>query len=224
MDAQCKRDQEICGVLSDGLTIVPRGFECINTRSHKESCKYAAVYPSYSTLICSLGGGCVLPIFAKQKRGQDCTSIVGALDVSCIDSTCVVHTCNDDFVVSDDESTCLPVLTLEGRDTTVAGNAPGHVGNLASSVKATSTFATKAIRRKATSTSTLSLGPADKVFKLDPKILMSLVTADDPFAVLAKAYTAVHGNSKRGTNPIPIVPSIAYASTGMEGLDLVDSL
>ena len=44
MDAQCKNGQEVCGVLSDGLTIVPRGFECIDTRSHKESCECVAVY------------------------------------------------------------------------------------------------------------------------------------------------------------------------------------
>ena len=43
MDAQCKYGQEVCGVLSDGLTIVPRGFECIDTRSLKESCEYVAV-------------------------------------------------------------------------------------------------------------------------------------------------------------------------------------
>ena len=44
MDAQCKYGQEVCGILSDGLTIVPRGFECIDTRSSRESCEYVAVY------------------------------------------------------------------------------------------------------------------------------------------------------------------------------------
>lgn len=43
MDAQCKYGQEVCGVVADGLTIVPRGFECIDTRSHKESCKHSVV-------------------------------------------------------------------------------------------------------------------------------------------------------------------------------------
>jgi hypothetical protein len=171
------------------------------------------------------GGGCVLPVFAKQKRGQDCTAIINALDVSCINSICVVHACRDGFVVSDDESTCLPVLILEGRDTTaadtVAGNVSVDVDGLAPSVGTASTFATKVVpRQTTTSASTLSLGAADTVLDLDPKALVSLLAAADPFAVLTEAYSRAH--SKRETNPIPITPSTSYAATGIEGLVLVD--
>jgi hypothetical protein len=174
--------------------------------------------------ICPPGGGCVLPVFAKQKRGTDCTGITGVLDVSCIASTCVVHTCKDGFVVTDDESTCLPVLALQGRDTTTAdGNVSSYVGDLVSSVNLASTFDTKVVSRKATSTSTLSLGTADTALKLSPETLASLVAADDPFAVLAKAYTAVHAPSKRESSPTPIISSTIHPVIGIEGLVLVDS-
>jgi len=178
--------------------------------------------------IYSPGGGCVLPIFAKQTRGKDCTGIIGALDVSCIDSICVVHTCKDGFVVSDDESTCLPVLTLESRDTATGGTTTGgvsvHVGDLASSVKATSTFPKSVIPRGALSTSTLSLAAVDTALELDSKTLATIIAADNPFTVLLEAYTAAHANSKRDVNPPPIIPSTVYPATEMGGLVLVDSL
>lgn len=177
-----------------------------------------------ATDIWSPGGGCVLPILAKQKRGKDCTGIIGALDVSCIDSTCVVHTCKDGFVVSDDESTCLPVLTLESRDTTAADTVAGNVSGLAPSVKAASTLAAEVVPREATSTSSLSLGAVNTVFDLDLKTLTTLVAAEDPLAVLVNAYNAAHPHSKREANLTPIAPSAAYSATGMEGLVLVDSL
>ena len=47
MGAQCKYGQEVCGVLKDGLTIDPHGFECIDTRSHKESCEFATLYSGW---------------------------------------------------------------------------------------------------------------------------------------------------------------------------------
>lgn len=178
--------------------------------------------------ICSPGGGCVLPVFAKQKRGKDCTSIFGALDVSCIDSTCVVHACKDGFVVSDDESTCLPGLTLESRDTAaaddIAGNTFFYASDLASSVKAVSTSATQVVPRGATSTSILSLGPADTVINLDHENLGAILGAKDPFTVLVDAYTAAREHSKRETDPPPIIPSTVYPATGMGGLVLVESL
>lgn len=178
--------------------------------------------------VCSPGGGCVLPIFAKQKRGKDCTNIIGVLDVSCIDSTCVVHACKDGFVVSHDESTCLPAFTRESGDTTAAdtiyGNTSVYASDLAPSVKAASTFATQVAPRDSTSTSTLSLGPADTTLTLNYKDLAAVLDAKDPFTVLAAAYTAAHAHSKRETVSTPIIPSTVYPATGMEGLVLVDSL
>lgn len=181
---------------------------------------------SLSTLlnsdICYSGGGCVLPIFAKQTRGNDCTSIIGALDVSCIDSTCVVHTCKDGFVVSDDETTCLPVLTIESRDTT-AGDMSVH-GGLASSGKATPTFPNSVVAREDLSTSRLSLGVVDTALDLNRATLATIIAADDPFPVLLEIYSAAHAHSKRGVNPTPVNSSTVYPATEMEGLVLVDSL
>lgn len=173
--------------------------------------------------ICSSGGGCVLPIFAKQTRGNDCTSIIGALDVSCIDSTCVVHTCKDGFVVSDDETTCLPVLTIESRDTTV-GDMSVHAGDLASSGKATSTFPNSVVPREDLSTSGLSLGIVDTALDLNRATLATIIAADDPFPVLLEFYSATHAHSKRGVNPTPVNSTTVYPTTEMEGLVLVDSL
>jgi hypothetical protein len=178
--------------------------------------------------ICSPGGGCVLPIFAKQTHGKDCTSIIGALDVSCIDSTCVVHTCKGGFVVSDDETTCLPVLTLESGDTTSADTTAEDVsvyaGDLAPSGKAASTFPNSVVPRGDLSTSRLSLGVVDTALNLDRATLATLIAADDPFPVLLEFYTAAHAHSKRGPNPTPIISSAVYPATEMEGLVLADSL
>ena len=178
--------------------------------------------------ICSPGGGCVLPIFAKQTRGKDCTSITGALDVSCIDSTCVVHTCKDGFIVSDDETICLPVLTLESRDRaasdTIVGDVSIYAGDMASSGKAASTFPNLFVTRGARSTSTLSLGPADTVLNLSHETLASLIAADDPFPVLLEYYSTNHANSKREVNPAPIISNAVYPATEMEGPVLVEGL
>jgi len=179
--------------------------------------------------VCSPGGGCVLPIFAKQSRGKDCTSIIGALDLSCIDSTCVVHTCKDGFVVSDDETSCLPVLTLESGNTTsgatIAGDVSAYAGDLVSSGKATPTFPNSVVPRGDLSSSRLSLGVVDTALSLDHATLATLIAADDPFPVLLEYYTAAHAQSKRGDNPTPIISTSAvYPATDMEGLVLVDSL
>ena len=180
--------------------------------------------------ICSLGGGCVLPVLAKQTRGKDCTSITGTLDVSCIDSTCVVHTCKDGFVVSDDETTCLPVLTLESGvtaagDTTAVG-ASVYAGDPASSGKAKSTFPNSLVARGDLSTSKLSLGAFKTALTLDHKILASLDTADDPLQILLEVYAAAHAQlqSKREVNPTPTISSTVYPATEMEGLVLVEGL
>ena len=177
--------------------------------------------------ICSPGGGCALPIFAKQTRGKDCTSITGVLDVSCIDSICVIHTCKDGFVVSDDETTCLPVLTLESRDTaagdTIVGDVSVYAGDLAPPGKAVSTFPNSFVARGGLSTSTLSLGPADTVLNLSHETLATLIAADDPFPVLLEYYAA-HAHSKREVNPTPIISNMVYPATEMEGLVLVDGL
>ena len=178
--------------------------------------------------ICSPGGGCVLPVFAKQTRGKDCTSIIGTLDVSCIDSTCVVHTCKDGFVVSDDETTCLPVLTLESgvaaAGDTAAGGTPVYAGDLASLRKAKSTFPNLFVAREDLSTSKLSLGAFKTALTLDHNILATLDAADDPLQILLEAYAAAHPQpqSKRGVNPTPTISSTVNPATEMEGLVLVE--
>ena len=179
---------------------------------------------------CSPGGGCVLPVFAKQTRGKDCTSITGTLDVSCIDSTCVVHTCKDGFVVSDDEMTCLPVLSLEGRATaagdTTAGGASAYAGDLASSGKAKPAFPNLFAARGDLSTSKLSLGEFKTALTLDHKTLATLDAADDPLQILLEVYAAAHSHpqSKREVDPTPTIPSMVYPATEMEGLVLVEGL
>ena len=176
-----------------------------------------------ATDIWSPGGGCVLPLFAKQKRGKDCTGIIGAADISCIDSTCVVHTCKDGFEVSDDESTCLPVLSLGSRDTTFTDSVGGNVSGLAPAEKAASTLATKVFPRGATSTSSLLLGTVDTDLELNVKTLTTLIAAKEPMRVVLDAYTAAHSHSKREANLTPIVPSTVHSTPGMGGLVLVDS-
>ncbi|KAI0247441.1 hypothetical protein BJV78DRAFT_1245779 [Lactifluus subvellereus] len=75
-----------CGIFGGGA----RAWECINTARDLESC-----------------GGCVLPLTPYTPIGQDCTSLPGVADVSCLAGECVVHRCMRGYVPARDGTHCV---------------------------------------------------------------------------------------------------------------------
>ena len=52
------------------------------------------------------GGGCVLPLTPFSPIGQDCTSLPGVADVSCLSGECVIHRCMSGYSLSRDGTRC----------------------------------------------------------------------------------------------------------------------
>ena len=53
------------------------------------------------------GGGCVLPLTPFSPIGQDCTTLPGVADVSCLSGECVVHRCMPGYTLSHDGTRCI---------------------------------------------------------------------------------------------------------------------
>ncbi|KAI0029562.1 hypothetical protein K488DRAFT_88599 [Vararia minispora EC-137] len=75
-----------CGVFGGAA----RAWECIDTAKDLESC-----------------GGCVFPLTPYTPVGVDCTAVPGVADVSCMDSSCVVHRCVAGYTRSADSTHCI---------------------------------------------------------------------------------------------------------------------
>lgn len=84
------------------------GFECLDTAADVESC-----------------GGCAFPL-PGAKKGQDCTAIPNAADVSCVGGACVIDSCLKGYIVNGEAC----VSTVGG----VIDEASEAVGGLASIV------------------------------------------------------------------------------------------
>ncbi|TFK51578.1 hypothetical protein OE88DRAFT_1630100, partial [Heliocybe sulcata] len=82
----CKFGHTACGILGGA----PWAYECIDTRLDLESC-----------------GGCTTPLTKNSPIGTDCSSLPGALDVSCNRGSCFVLRCDAGFTVSSDRSSCV---------------------------------------------------------------------------------------------------------------------
>jgi hypothetical protein len=55
---------------------------------------------------CHAGGGCNIPLHKNSPRGQDCSSIPGVADVSCLNGACRIYECMPGYTISFDQSTC----------------------------------------------------------------------------------------------------------------------
>lgn len=56
----------------------------------------------------SEGGGCAIPLNpSAAPDGEDCTSLPGVSDVSCIRGGCVVHRCMPGYEVSASGASCV---------------------------------------------------------------------------------------------------------------------
>ncbi|KDR79188.1 hypothetical protein GALMADRAFT_137075 [Galerina marginata CBS 339.88] len=93
--ASCKPYETVCGIPGRESALA---FECINTRSTKDSC-----------------GGCMTPhpFFEtepiRHSSGKDCTTISQARRVTCSEERCLIHTCTNGWTPSSDKSTCTPI-------------------------------------------------------------------------------------------------------------------
>lgn len=88
-----------CGVYGGNS----RAWECVDTARDLESC-----------------GGCVLPLTPYSPLGEDCTSLPGVADVSCLSGQCVVRRCLPGYVVSHDGTGCIPKRHAHGSRPHVA--------------------------------------------------------------------------------------------------------
>ncbi|KIM43708.1 hypothetical protein M413DRAFT_387205 [Hebeloma cylindrosporum] len=92
--ASCSSQQTLCGIRGFEETLA---FECIDTTVKKDSC-----------------GGCMAPHpFFEPKAvhrssGVDCSAIPRAQSTSCVQSTCVVHSCKEGWIPSAQADKCIP--------------------------------------------------------------------------------------------------------------------
>jgi len=82
----CPSGQEVCGGFSG-----PKSYECIDTKTTLDSC-----------------GGCVFPLSGRNATGTDCSAILGAANVRCIDSKCAVMSCMAGWNLPEDGQACIP--------------------------------------------------------------------------------------------------------------------
>ncbi|KAF9515657.1 hypothetical protein BS47DRAFT_775421 [Hydnum rufescens UP504] len=93
-DLRCAWGLTKCGAWNQPVAQV--GFECLDTRSHLESC-----------------GGCTLAFGTNEATGQDCTAIPGVLGVLCEESKCVVHSCRRGWVEQVDDEGVMSCVKKE---------------------------------------------------------------------------------------------------------------
>jgi len=93
-DLRCEWGLTKCGVLN--FSASRAGFECIDTRSHLESC-----------------GGCTLAYGHAEATGEDCTAIPGVSAVSCHAGKCVVYTCRHGWVEQIDSEGVRSCITYQ---------------------------------------------------------------------------------------------------------------
>ncbi|KAH8103394.1 hypothetical protein BXZ70DRAFT_727352 [Cristinia sonorae] len=111
----CEAGKEVCGV--PGGT----GWECVDTRTDKESCSSFRYHSAHFSLLIKLptGGACTTPFPPDSFHtaiGQDCTSIDNVDVVDCRSSTCYVSSCKPGFEPSPSHDSCVPSSsTLDKR-------------------------------------------------------------------------------------------------------------
>ncbi|KAF8955041.1 hypothetical protein BDZ97DRAFT_1765558 [Flammula alnicola] len=99
--AICPHDAAVCGIPGRENTFA---FECIDTKTTKDSC-----------------GGCMVPhsFFeaepVRQSSGKDCSSITNVKSSSCSNGGCVVHSCNDGWLPSPTNDECVPAGGFASR-------------------------------------------------------------------------------------------------------------
>ncbi|KAI0373823.1 hypothetical protein BV20DRAFT_678096 [Pilatotrama ljubarskyi] len=96
---ECPRSHRSCPVY--GLRGAIRGHECIDVRNDLESC-----------------GGCVSDDSQFGERsadgGRDCSAIPNVDSVTCRRGACVIGRCAPGYVVSENGSSCIPSLSVQG--------------------------------------------------------------------------------------------------------------
>ncbi|KAK2459987.1 hypothetical protein APHAL10511_007993 [Amanita phalloides] len=88
--SNCKASESVCGIPGREGSF---DFECINIDNSLDSC-----------------GGCVAPHpFVGQPRpsGKDCSKISNAMEVECIERSCVVHRCKEGFQPNETRGACI---------------------------------------------------------------------------------------------------------------------
>jgi len=87
-DKRCPQGLSVCGVLGRSTN----AWDCVDTQSDLESC-----------------GGCAIPLRGNGPHGdgEDCTSLPGVSDVSCIRGECMVHRCMPGYDIHMSGSACV---------------------------------------------------------------------------------------------------------------------
>jgi len=91
----CDGGYTACGVLGHSK-LAHEAYECVDARNDLESC-----------------GGCSIPLHRGSPQGVDCTSLIGAADVSCMDGSCYVQKCTPGYQLAVDSSMCLDDETVK---------------------------------------------------------------------------------------------------------------
>ncbi|KAJ6632538.1 hypothetical protein B0H10DRAFT_2159670 [Mycena sp. CBHHK59/15] len=85
---QCHKGMTACRVPGRSAN----AWECVDTQTDLESC-----------------GGCSYAAHSNpfEAAGEDCTSLLGVSDVSCIKGQCIVHKCMPGYDINDGHSECI---------------------------------------------------------------------------------------------------------------------
>jgi hypothetical protein len=113
----CPAEMTRCALPVSAWGVQSSGWECVDTKSDIESCKFifTSILLSPLTESVCLGGGCMQSDDLFAPRGEDCTAIPNVNEVTCRQGACEIQSCRRGFKLNTNGTSCEEQIHFGGK-------------------------------------------------------------------------------------------------------------